>query len=103
MQRQRYSREQWHSWLEEQPASGLSIAAFCRDKGISQNSFYVWRRKFAADMSNGHLTAEFVPVAVVDSSEIMIDLPGGATVRFVPHESTTRQILSIWFELGQHQ
>lgn len=103
MQRQRYSREQWLGWLEEQPGSGLSIAAFCRDKGISQNSFYIWRRKLASEGSNGQPTAEFIPVAVVASSEIMIDLPCGAVVRFSPHESTTRQVFSVLFELDQNQ
>jgi transposase-like protein len=101
MQRQRYSREQWRSWLEEQPATGLSITAFCRDRGISQNSFYVWRRKLAHELTNGQPAAEFVPVAVIGNSEIMVELPCGATVRFAPHESTTRQVLSILNELDQ--
>ena len=101
MQRKRYSRERWQGWLEEQPASGLSIAAFCRDKGIPQNSFYVWRRKLAAEVSNGQPTAEFVPVSLVGVPEIMVDLPGGATLRFASDESTTRQVLSILLDLDQ--
>jgi transposase-like protein len=103
VQRQRYSREQWHGWLEEQPVSGLSIAAFCRDKGISQNSFYRWRRKLARELSDIRPGAKFVPLAVIGGSEITVDLPGGATVRFVPHESTTRQVLSILCELGPNR
>ena len=103
MQRKRFSRDQWRRWLEEQPSTGLSIAAFCRDKGISQNSFYVWRRKFASELSNGQPRAEFVPVAVIGDSEIMVDLPGGATVRFIADESTLRQVLSILLELDQNR
>lgn len=40
-----YSVEQWAEWIEEQQASGLSIAAFCEWIGVSQNAFYVRRRQ----------------------------------------------------------
>lgn len=36
---------QWHQRLTRQPASGLSIAEFCRREKVSPHSFYVWKRK----------------------------------------------------------
>jgi hypothetical protein len=45
---QRYLAEQWAAWIGEQAESGLTIAAFCGAIGVSENSFYVWRRKLRA-------------------------------------------------------
>ena len=39
----------WRSLVRRQAASGLSVSAFCRRWGISQASFYVWRRKLRGD------------------------------------------------------
>ena len=36
---------QWAKTIAEQEASGLSVPAFCRDKGVCAGSFYHWRRR----------------------------------------------------------
>jgi len=39
-------REQfWRELIGRQPASGLSIAQFCKQTGVSANSFFVWKRR----------------------------------------------------------
>lgn len=38
----------WRGVIENWGASGLSIAAFCRDRGVSPPSFYQWKRKLEA-------------------------------------------------------
>lgn len=39
-------REQfWRDLIGRQPASGLSIVQFCRQVGVSANSFFVWKRR----------------------------------------------------------
>ena len=43
--RNRHSREQWQAWIDEQKASGLSEAAFCEQKGISQKRLGHWKRR----------------------------------------------------------
>lgn len=35
----------WRDLIERQPTSGLKIARFCADAGISQNAFYVWKKR----------------------------------------------------------
>jgi transposase-like protein len=35
----------WRDLLERQPTSGLNIARFCADAGVSQNAFYVWKKR----------------------------------------------------------
>ena len=40
-ERKRY----WRDLVERQRTSGLNIARFCADAGVSQNSFYVWKKR----------------------------------------------------------
>lgn len=37
--------DQWRERLERQRKSGLSIAEFCRQEGVSSVAFHTWRRK----------------------------------------------------------
>ena len=65
-----YSAEQWVDWISEHAGSGLMISAFCDSVGVSENSFYVWRRKLQArenECMTGS-TASLVELTVVDGS-----------------------------------
>ena len=35
----RYSARQWSAWVDEQVESGLSVADFCEEVGVSTISF----------------------------------------------------------------
>jgi len=37
----------WRSVFQEHAESGLSIRRFCQDEGISEGSFFAWRKKLA--------------------------------------------------------
>ena len=37
--------EFWQARIAEQSQSGLSIQRFCRGRGISEQSFYTWRKR----------------------------------------------------------
>jgi transposase-like protein len=41
-------RRFWRGLIERQPTSGLNITQFCAQAGVSQNSFYVWKRRLRA-------------------------------------------------------
>lgn len=38
--KQQISKQQWLDFLSEQKQSGLTVAAFCRDKNINAKNFY---------------------------------------------------------------
>ena len=38
-------REHWVKTISGQEASGLSVQAFCRERGVCAASFYGWRRR----------------------------------------------------------
>jgi transposase-like protein len=49
-------RRFWRDLIERQPTSGLNITQFCAQAGVSQNSFYVWKRRLQrAAVSGGIL------------------------------------------------
>lgn len=100
MERRRYGRGQWVQWFEEQRASGVSVAEFCRQREIPANSFYLWRRKLAAEISAGD-GGPFVALRLVAESEFGIELPCGAVIRMPPDESTLRRVLAALWEMGQ--
>jgi transposase-like protein len=41
-------RRFWRDLIERQLTSGLNITQFCAQAGVSQNSFYVWKRRLRA-------------------------------------------------------
>lgn len=41
-------RQRWRTLIDEQSASGLAVAEFCRQRSISPGSFYRWRGKLSA-------------------------------------------------------
>ena len=43
--RDEYRIQQWAVLIQECSASGLTNKEFCRQRGISEKSFYYWRRK----------------------------------------------------------
>jgi transposase len=80
--RERRWREHIAGWTR----SGLSVRAYCRRHGLSEPSFYFWRRELPArDGPAG--PAAFVPVAVVPepaAAGFEIVVPGGYEVRVGP-------------------
>jgi hypothetical protein len=96
------SEERWLYWrrvLEEHGTSGLSIAAFCRERKLSQASFYSWRHKIASPLTeNGEPDSDsgspsssrplFVSVPLPDAvpsvGRFEVQLPNGIRVSVPP-------------------
>jgi putative transposase len=47
MKKSKYTEEQIVRILQEAAAGGKTRAELCREHGVSQNTFYVWRRKYS--------------------------------------------------------
>jgi hypothetical protein len=55
--------EQWHQIIAGQRSSGLTVAAYCRDRGIKDSAFYAWKRRFRTPAKrNGASKPAFVDV-----------------------------------------
>lgn len=44
----------WQDLIDRQPASGLSIAPFCKQAGVSANSFFAWKRRLRSKDGQAH-------------------------------------------------
>ena len=93
---------QWRQWLRDWRTSGLSVRAFCRLRGLSEPSFYAWRRSLQQRPAT-----TFVPVRVVadqapaPSSCFELVLANGRTVRVAPgfEAAALRQLLAVLEEV----
>ena len=84
--------ELWRKRLQRQAQGKSSVADFCRREGVSQASFYRWRKRVDAGSWRAHgkqrvepvSDPEFVPVELPTSLSalgVQIELPGGSVVR----------------------
>ncbi len=82
-QEKKLSRAEMFPIVEEWQNSDLSMAGFCKQRGIAKSVFYYWQKKYKEDQSIGG----FVPIKVdngnrpSNSSMIEIAYPNGVIVR----------------------
>ena len=69
----------WRELMNRQAGSGLSVREFCAQEGISEPSFYAWRKKFREQKNDGTRvrkvrrvdepgrSGEFIPLRLLDS------------------------------------
>ena len=57
--------DHWRGIVTRQPASGLTIRAWCEQQGVTEASFYAWRRTLAARGVNGKAPALEPPAQLV--------------------------------------
>jgi hypothetical protein len=98
--RDQRKERQWHRWIDQWRASGLSVRAFCARHGLTTASFYNWRRVLERRAAEQVL---FAPVQVVadafptQTSALEVVLSDGRVVRVTPgfDAATLRQLLAV--------
>ena len=88
--------EYWRGLVLEQASSGESIASFCRVRGLSQASFYSWRKRLR-EMNE---TPQFAPVSVIDCSALEVRFPGGVTMRVPRDQEWIRCVVNALCDRG---
>ena len=108
----------WREILERQAGSGLSVRNFCADEGVSEPSFYAWRRKLRSRKDNGRRTPQkprgrdeapdnarlFVPLTLLgDTPTLEIIHPLGYRIQVSGdvHPEALRQVLKALDERGR--
>ena len=56
--------QQWRERIRRQQASGLTVAAYCRQNRLAESSFFAWKRKLGAVPR----APAFVEARVVDAA-----------------------------------
>ena len=94
--REQFWREAVTAWQK----SGLSIRAFCAGRGLSQPSFYAWRRTLSkSDRQQPATPPTLVPLRVVADSVLEVVLPAGVVVR-VPAGADVAAVATLVAALG---
>jgi hypothetical protein len=52
---QRPGPEEWRQIIDGQRDSGLTVAAYCLERGITQGSFYTWKRRLRSPAKRNRL------------------------------------------------
>lgn len=69
----RRTPEQWRALFTEHAASGMTMAAFCRERGINPNYFSLRRKQLGARKGVEEASV-FAPVAITAPSAAMIEV-----------------------------
>jgi len=99
-------RQFWQMAIEAHRESGLPIAAFCRQEGISEAAYYYWRRKLAGGVSKPRekTSPDFIEVVMPGSNNAALELvfSSGNALRINPgaDNKILSQVLSALKQAG---
>jgi transposase-like protein len=71
---QRQGREYWAKLIAEQEASGMTVRAFCGQRGIADHCLYYWRKRLNSKQPVKFALVKTIPMT---ASSIELFLPGG--------------------------
>lgn len=78
--REEYRLREWGQIIREHHESGLTAREFCRERGISERSYYYWLRKLR-ERAAGHSEPELVKLdESKTTSELKISLKGAELI-----------------------
>ena len=73
--------QEWRQRLVRSEKSRHSIKEFCRQEGVSPQSFYLWRGRLAQSTAGKKPPARrreaFRPVRLMPAANVSVQLPGG--------------------------
>ena len=100
----------WQMAIETWQASGMSVSKFCEAEGLSESSFYIWRKKFAqaddgeADKQKKLSPSAFIEVAMPKDNPAALELvlSSGNTLRIHSgtDSATLNDVISVLKQVG---
>jgi hypothetical protein len=84
---------EWQRRMARFREAQQSVAEFCRQEGVSAPSFYQWRKRLARRPRPAEEAAGFLPVQVVGSAVIAVQLPGGTQLHIPTSERGTLRLV----------
>ena len=92
------SREQkWVDLIRQQERSGMAVSAFCREHGVSEPSFYGWRKRLKGSGPVRFALVESGASSASDKAAVELVLASGDCLRIAPgtDAATLRTVLSV--------
>ncbi len=97
----------WQMVLETFKTSNLSVRRFCKREGLSEPSFYSWRKKLSKDNDSTNEKREidsssFIKVSIPDqqSCNLEIVLTSGNILK-IPNDFNTKMLTDILLALSK--
>ena len=100
----------WQMVLETFKSSGLSVRQFCQKEGLSEASFYTWRKKLtksdesAEDEQKNASSSAFIEVSMPknDPAALELVLSSGNTLRISSgaDSTTLNDVISVLKQVG---
>jgi transposase-like protein len=102
------SEKKWQGLIREQQQSDLSVRAFCRQHGFSDQSFYNWRKRLSADCKDEPVRFALVetnPSGAGRPAPLELILANGDRLRIAPgaDAATLRAVLNVLRENRESQ
>jgi|SRR5665213_2157554 len=90
-------QKKWQELIRQQQQSKLSVRAFCRQQGFSDQSFYNWRKRLAADEAVRFALVEANPPGTDRFAPLELILASGDRLRIAPgaDAATLRAVLNV--------
>ena len=89
--------KKWSELIRQQQQSGLSVSAFCRDRGFSDQAFYYWRKRLSAREPVRFALVAAGAATTTDTAPIELLLASGDRLRIAPgiDALTLRTVLNV--------
>jgi hypothetical protein len=89
--------KRWQELIRQQEQSKLSVTAFCREHGVSDQSFYNWRKRLSGSEPVRFALVEAGAPVTNDKTPIELILAGGDRLHIPPgiDAATLRTVLSV--------
>lgn len=82
----------WRMVMEEHRNSGFTIKDFCKQQGISEPSFYAWRKRLKKRDAEGRAPGTLVPVRLVGEPDDAAGKHASVTLRIATPSAFTVDI-----------
>jgi transposase-like protein len=91
------SEKKWQELIRQQQQSKLSVSAFCRQHGFSDQAFYNWRKRLAADEPVRFALVEANASGTDRLAPLELILASGDRLRIAPgtDAATLRAVLNV--------
>ena len=90
-------QKKWQELIRQQEQSKLSVSAFCRQHGFSDQSFYNWRKRLRASEPVRFALVDANPAGAERFGLLELILASGDRLRIAPgaDAATLRAVLSV--------
>jgi len=80
----------WREIVSGHPGSGQSIRAYCKDRHVTEASFFFWRRELLRRAHPLAMRPQLIPIRILPDPTLRVQVrcPSGHVVRLSSHDGS---------------